>query len=96
MSSELVPLLNSNRGDNINGEIRPVATDKLPSYTESQGHIIVSVNMPTPPPYPTYVNNTGGNQSAYIKQEYPAGQIFAFGICMLFGAVILYAFKHGL
>ena len=94
MSSELVPLLNSNHDGN--GDTRPVTTDKLPSYTESQGHIIVSVNMPTPPPYTAYVNNNGGSQSGYINQEYPVGQICAFGLCMLFGAAILYAFKHGL
>lgn len=96
MSSELVPLLNSNRDDNSNGEIRQVTAEKLPSYTESQGHIIVSVNMPTPPPYTAYVNNTGVNQTGYTNQEYPTGQIFAFGLCMLLGAAILYAFKHGI
>lgn len=96
MSSELVPLLNSNCRDNNNGESSSVTTEKLPTYTESQGHIIVSVNMPTPPPYTAYVNNNGVNQTGYTNQEYPAGQIFAFGLCMLLGAAILYAFKHGI
>ncbi len=96
MSSELVPLLNSSHDSNGDGVIRTVSTDKLPTYTESQGHIIVSVNMPTPPPYTAYVNNNGVNQPGYINQEYPAGQIFAFGLCMLLGAAILYAFKHGI
>ncbi len=92
MSSEHVPLLNNNSSSIVGSSQANHPTDKLPTYTESQGHIIVSVNMPNPPPYTAYVSN----QPANTNQEYPAGQIIAFGLCMLISAAILYAYKHGL
>ena len=66
-------------------------TDKLPSYTESTGHIVLSMNIPAPPPY-TYAGQVTTRTES--NREYPAGQIFAFGLCMLISAAILYAYKH--
>lgn len=90
MSTEQVPLLNIPEGS---------SQDKLPTYSESVGHIVLSVNMPHPPPYSGHVNPTNATQTGQYdsggNREYPAIQLFAFGICMLVGVVILYGFKHG-
>jgi hypothetical protein len=90
MSTELVPLLTTDGS----------SQEKLPTYSESRGHIVVSLNIPPPPPYTAaYINPVGqsANHGEYNgNREYPAIQILAFGICMLLGGAILYGFKHGL
>ena len=88
MSTEQQPLLGE-----VNASPQIYPTDKLPSYTESTGHIVLSVNIPAPPPY-TYADQVTTRTES--NREYPAGQILAFGLCMLISAAILYAYKHGL
>ncbi len=71
--------------------------DKLPSYNESMGHhLLISVNIPTPPSYQESMQLTGQQIQQQTHQGYPAMHILVFGVCMLIGAGILYAFKHGL
>lgn len=94
MSSEHVPLLNNNSSSIVgSSQANPQYKDQLPSYTESTGHIVLSMNIPAPPPY-TYAGQVTTRTES--NREYPAGQILAFGLYMLIGAAILYAFKHGL
>ena len=88
MSTEQQPLLGE---VNASPQIYPI--DKLPSYTESTGHIVLSVNIPPPPPY-TYAGQVTTRTES--NRDYPAIQVFAFGLCMLVGGAILYGFKHGL
>lgn len=90
MSTELVPLLNGPEDS---------SQEKLPTYSESMSHIVVSLNIPPPPYSAAYINPVGQsvNQGDYRgNREYAAIQVFAFGICMLVGGAILYGFKHGL
>ncbi len=94
-SSELMPLISNANMERSDSSVI-IYDDKLPSYNESISHLVVSVNIPPPPPYqlPNY-----SQQSAQVNQtsaNYPVLQVFLFGLCMLIGGGLLYAFKHGL
>ena len=110
LNTELEPLIRSgnssgsgNGNSNNNRIVSNLQLDKLPSYNESAAHhLVISVNMPTPPSYQESIHVAGQQtqqqqqQQQTQQQVYPVVQVFAFGMCMLIGAGILYAFKHGI